>query len=215
MRNVWGAKFGNLPRLFFVLCSSWGKSWKKSVSILAIGPNGCCSLFDLRRSVRPRKDLHWEHHDCLMLECDTMNRKHTVDDWRPPKGERGCAQTQSLSVQTLRLDGKNVGRVSDSLDSLHPPLIAQIIKKASLKKPTAKKSHFILQAHVTAVLCGTIFLPVKWWSLWAVLRKLSDATFYLICWNVASHVDEVHIFSQICGWGYAGLCWHYCFNNTG
>lgn len=46
------------------------------------------SFWSIGRSVHPRKDFHWEHLECLLLECDSMNRKHAVDDWRLPKGER-------------------------------------------------------------------------------------------------------------------------------
>lgn len=68
------------PACFLSFVHHEGRVETKVFSMLAIGPNGCYSLFDLGRSVRPRKDLHWEHLECLMLECDTANRKHAVDD---------------------------------------------------------------------------------------------------------------------------------------
>lgn len=103
-------------------------------------------------------------------------------------------ETQRLSLQTLRLDGHMW--VSEGV-LLFPPSTRSTDHQEHIPS-LLKKSHFILQACVTAVLCGSVFLPVKWWSLWAVLRNLSDATFYLICWNVASHADEyTHILSDV------------------
>lgn len=70
--------------------------------------------------------------------------------------------------------------------------------------PSLPKNPISYNSLVSLLCCMAALSPVKRWSLWAVLRKLSDATFYLICWNVASHVDEVHIFSQMFrrwGWG--------------
>lgn len=77
----------------FVLCSSWGKSWNKSVVYVCClqQPHCCCSLFDLGRSACPRKDLHWEHRERLVLECDTRKRKHAAAEWRLLKVRlKGC-----------------------------------------------------------------------------------------------------------------------------
>ena len=56
------------PACFLSFVHHEGEVETKVFSMLAIGPNRCCSLFDLGRSARPRKDLHWEHRERLALD---------------------------------------------------------------------------------------------------------------------------------------------------
>lgn len=158
-----------------------GKVETKVFSTLAIGPNGCCSLFE----------------GVCVLERISTGNIFNASCWDVIAWIENMLLMTDGRLKVREATQTWMGKYGQTLESYSPHLWF------SRKQPiTAKKK---IPFHITGLCrCCTLWqrlLASHRWSLWAVWRKLSDATFYLICWNVVSHVDEVRIFSQKSGRG--------------
>lgn len=83
-----GLKLELCPDCFFVRCSSRGRGCDKSVVFARCRTDGDCNLFDLGRSVRPRKDLRW-------------------DAWCVPWWMENTLQTTSILLKVMEAGGAN------------------------------------------------------------------------------------------------------------